>query len=265
MKELSQEACKQGELWGHAARDWAATQERDTVPLWSAALDAAQVGPGTRILDAGCGTGGASQLAAERGATVYAIDPSVNMITIARERMPRADFRIAELENLPFPNAEFDAAVSVNSLQFAANTRLAVHELSRVCKPGGRVVTAVFSDPAVCDVAHVFRAIVALFDKPPSGAGPFALSSPDVIRLLFESVIELRLDNIQEVSCTHNYPDLETAMKAQMSAGPTWRAVELLGEQRVRSAVQGALEQLRQPDGSVPLTNRFRVATGIRK
>ena len=57
----------QGDLWGQAARDWASIQEPMHRPLWEAMLDEARVGSGTHVLDAGCGGGGASVLATERG------------------------------------------------------------------------------------------------------------------------------------------------------------------------------------------------------
>ena len=56
----------QGHLWGGAARDWADLQEPQHTPLWRAMLDAARVSTGTLTLDAGCGGGGASELAAAR-------------------------------------------------------------------------------------------------------------------------------------------------------------------------------------------------------
>jgi hypothetical protein len=50
-------------------------------------------------------------------------------------------------------------------------------------------------------------------------------------------------------------------LRGQMSAGATWRAVEILGEDRVRGAIRRVLEDLCQPDGRVPLRNRYRIVT----
>ena len=47
----------QGQLWGARAEDWAAYVEQVCLPLFGAALDAARVTAGTRLLDAGCGAG----------------------------------------------------------------------------------------------------------------------------------------------------------------------------------------------------------------
>ena len=64
----------QGQLWGAHARDWAALGEQLCLPLLGAALDAAHVTAGTRLLDAGCGAGLLTLLAHLRGAQVTALD-----------------------------------------------------------------------------------------------------------------------------------------------------------------------------------------------
>ncbi len=264
MKELSELASKQGDLWGRAARDWATMQEPAAVPLWNAALDAARVGAGTRMLDAGCGAGGACVLAAARGADPFGVDPSVNLITIARERLPHCDFRIGELENIPHSNGNFDVAIAVNSMQYTADPELAMHELGRVTREGGRVVAVVFADPERCDNDRIFRAVVDLFPKPPTSAGPFALSAPGALQELVESVAGLSVEAIAEIDVVRDYEDVDNALRGQMAAGATWRAVEILGEDRVRAAIRGAVEQFLQPDGTVRMTNRFRYVVALR-
>jgi 2-polyprenyl-3-methyl-5-hydroxy-6-metoxy-1,4-benzoquinol methylase len=83
----------QGDMWGKAARDWAEFQEPMHQPLWVAMLDAGNVAKSSSICDVGCGGGGASLLAAERGASVSGPDAAEALIDIARERIPDADFR----------------------------------------------------------------------------------------------------------------------------------------------------------------------------
>src|SRR5919199_1247070 len=66
----------QGELWGARARDWAEVQEPAQSGLYGPVLDAGGVGEGTRLLDAGCGSGVATAVAHGRGATVAGVDPA---------------------------------------------------------------------------------------------------------------------------------------------------------------------------------------------
>ena len=76
----------QGDLWGKAARDWVELQEPKHEPLWDAMLEAGKVGRKSRVCDVGCGGGGASLLAAERGARVSGLDAAEALVGIARER-----------------------------------------------------------------------------------------------------------------------------------------------------------------------------------
>ena len=65
---ISAAAEVQRRLWGTDPRAWAELAESHNRPLFEAVLDAAGVGPGTRLLDVGCGSGLTLVLAAERGA-----------------------------------------------------------------------------------------------------------------------------------------------------------------------------------------------------
>jgi ubiquinone/menaquinone biosynthesis C-methylase UbiE len=95
--------------------------EQVGLPLMGAALDAARVTRGTRLLDAGCGAGLGALLANLRGATVTALDASAELLAIARARLPEADIREGDLETLPFDDEAFDAVTAVNSIFYAAD------------------------------------------------------------------------------------------------------------------------------------------------
>jgi ubiquinone/menaquinone biosynthesis C-methylase UbiE len=128
----------QGELWGARARDWATLQELFVRPAYEVVFDQAGVGSGTKLLDVGCGAGLAARLAAERGARVTGIDAAATLIEIARQRVPEGDFRVGEIEELPYPNDAFDVLTSFNSFQYAGNLGTALREARRVVKAEGR-------------------------------------------------------------------------------------------------------------------------------
>ncbi|EYT83651.1 methyltransferase type 11, partial [Streptomyces sp. Tu 6176] len=69
------------------ARDWSEIQERMLVPLYEAVHERLGVGPGTRLLALGCGTGLALLLAAARGAEVTGTDTRPEHLALARERL----------------------------------------------------------------------------------------------------------------------------------------------------------------------------------
>jgi SAM-dependent methyltransferase len=262
MLQLSDEALRQGELWGASARDWAELQEPAFQPLYEAVLDALQVKAGTAFLDAGCGSGGASLAAAHRGAQVSGIDVSVPMVTVARERLPKADFRIAELQEIPFANGQFDAVAAINSVQLAGDPRLAAFELGRVARTGGLVGIVVFAAPERCDLGAVFRAIVELFPSRPSGSGPFGLSGAGELESLIRATDGIRPRKVLEIDCPCVYADIDAAARAHLAAGPSVRAVQILGRDRVAEAVRKALRPFERGDGRVAMTNRFRCALG---
>ena len=96
-------AAVQGKLWGARPQDFAACLEQLCLPLHSAALDAARVTAGTRLLDAGCGAGLLALLASFRGAQVAALDAATAVVPIARQRLPEADDARGLRISLPCP------------------------------------------------------------------------------------------------------------------------------------------------------------------
>jgi SAM-dependent methyltransferase len=76
------------------------------------------------LLDVGCGTGGAAFLAAGHGARVAGLDASLDSVEVARERVPTGDFRVGDMESLPWPDGSFDVVTGSNSFQFGATRHL---------------------------------------------------------------------------------------------------------------------------------------------
>ncbi|MET7863300.1 class I SAM-dependent methyltransferase [Micromonospora taraxaci] len=111
-------------------------------------LDAADVGAGTRVLDAGTGSGTVAGLASARGAVVVAVDAEPSMVELTRRRVPSAEeVRLAALPRLPFTSGSFDAAVANFVINHVGDPRLAVDELRRVVRPSGRIAVTIWPDP----------------------------------------------------------------------------------------------------------------------
>jgi len=99
---------------------------------------------GSRILDAGCGSGWYALQLLARGATVDAIDASPEMVGHARRRFSaeaqqaRLTVQVADLAgHLPFDDATFDGAISALVMHYMRDWRPALQEIRRVLKPGG--------------------------------------------------------------------------------------------------------------------------------
>jgi ubiquinone/menaquinone biosynthesis C-methylase UbiE len=116
-------------------------------------VDLADLRPGETALEVGCGTGAVARAARARvgpAGQVFAIDPSGEMIAVARRKAARrhvqVDFRVAGIEALPLPDASVDAALSSLMMHHlpADLKRTGLAELRRVLKPGGRLVIVDF-------------------------------------------------------------------------------------------------------------------------
>jgi SAM-dependent methyltransferase len=251
----------QGQLWGRAAHDWAELQEPIALPLWEALLDAATVGPGMRLLDAGCGAGGASALAAGRGAQVNGLDAAEALLAIARARVPDGDFRLGDLEALPYGDATFDAVIAADVLAYVADPLAALRELRRVCARQGRVVLAIWGAPEACEQRAIIQAVRALLPRP-LDADPFALSVPGVLDELVTQA-SLTVLGSGVVVCPSEYPDGELFWQAQASTGPLQATMRVVGVQSLKAAVLRAVAPYRTDTGGVRLQNHFRYIAAL--
>jgi SAM-dependent methyltransferase len=119
---------------------------RYSVRLAPSFADFAGIGPGIRVLDVGCGPGAlTTELVHRLGATaVAAVDPSEQFVAAARERHPGVDVRIAAAEELPFADAEFDAALAQLVVHFMNDPVRGLAEMARVTRDGGVVAACVW-------------------------------------------------------------------------------------------------------------------------
>lgn len=116
-------------------------------------VDLAELRPGDTVLEVGCGTGAVARTARARvgpGGRVLGIDPSAEMIAVARRKAARKhldiDFRVAGIEALPFPDASVDVALSSLMMHHLPGDlkQTGLAEVRRVLKPGGRLVIVDF-------------------------------------------------------------------------------------------------------------------------
>jgi len=247
----------QGDLWGSRAADWTFLQEPMGSLVWHTALRLGQVGNGTRFLDAGCGGGGASIVAAAHGARICGIDASRALVDVARSRLPSARFEVGDLENLPFDDQSFDVALASNSLQYTSSAKAALGEIRRVLAPQGRLCMVQWGPPELCQAAQaIFPALASIMPPSTGAANPLDLSVPESQDQVLK---ETRFGPIarQLADFPMEYASVEDAWRAQRSAGPIEGACRAVGEPAVKQALTKALQPFVGVAGSVRLQNKF--------
>jgi SAM-dependent methyltransferase len=248
-------AAIQGELWGARAKDWSEMQEGLCAPLFEAVLRKMGIQQGISYLDIGCGSGRACQIAARMGAHVFGIDAAPGLIVIAKQRMPQGDFRVGDMEKLPYEDNSFDLVTGFNSFQFAANPVNALKEARRVARAQAPVVIATWGNPKDCEAAAYFNALAAL--SPPEASIPFALSDKEKLEAVAAQA-GLTPVKMEDIDCLWSYPNLEVALAGLLSDGAAVQAIRTSGEARVREAVVNAIAPFKTTSGGYWLENKFR-------
>lgn len=154
--------------------------------------DMARIQPGARVVDVGCGTGALTlEVTARVGVagTVTGVDPSPDMLGVARRKNGSIAWVEGSAERLPLPDRSVDAAVSQFALMFFADRTAGLAEMRRVLRPGGRLAVA------VCDAVERspgYAALAALLDRLFGQAvgdafrSPFSAGDPDHLRRIAE-------------------------------------------------------------------------------
>jgi len=161
-------------------------------PIHERIVETLAIGPGDRVLDVACGTGGVALRAAAVGAEVVGIDISVDQLEKARRAAAAESLGIrfdeGDCQALPYADAEFDAVVSAFGAIFAPDQDRTAAELARVCRPGGRLALTAWPTDAWSE-AHARAGRVFVED-----ADAREWFEPEHVRGLLGEAFELRFD-----------------------------------------------------------------------
>jgi len=150
--------------------------------------EALDVRSGQKVLDVAAGNGNASLAAARRWCDVVATDYVPALLERARERAAAErlaiEFREADAEALPFPNASFDVVVSTFGVMFTPDQDRAAAELIRVCRHGGKIGLANWTPEGF--IGQVFKAIGKHLPPPAGVKSPALWGTRARIAELFE-------------------------------------------------------------------------------
>jgi len=140
---VSRRRAKSQEFFATAAGSWDRLRSGlfgDSFYLWAVL---GLIDPALVVGDLGCGTGQLSETIAPHVKRVVAVDSSSDMLDAARTRLAElsnVDVRQGELEALPLEAGELDAAMMSLVLHYSADPALALAEVARVLRPGGRLL-----------------------------------------------------------------------------------------------------------------------------
>jgi SAM-dependent methyltransferase len=256
-----------GAAWGHAAVDWACLYEHYAVEVLAAMSAATGVGNGVDVVDVACGAGYAMRFMRGCGANVSGLDAAEALVAIARHRNPDADVRVGSMFALPWPDASFDVALSVNGIWGHCGDALV--EMRRVLRPGGKIGISFWGDGksgAPLDMRPVFVALAAL--TPPAGVDGMRntnrIAKPGVAE---EMLREAGFEVIERGSrvAVLEWPDEDIAWRSLASCGPMVPALEHSGPDVVRRDVLAAMAPLRNANGMYEYRNdhQFVIARAV--
>ncbi len=212
--------------------------------------------PGLRWLDSATGTGETAKRAARAGADVVGLDIAPALIDTARREAAdeglEIQYDVGDSEALPYGDASFDAISSSCGVMFAPDHDAVARELTRVCRPGGRIGLACWRPDST--LAEIFR-IQADFQPapPPPGIGsPFDWGREEHVTELLEDGFDLEFHSLESLLVM---PAAEDAWELfSTSYGPTKTLADSLDE--------GPREELRRR--FVELHARYDDGSGVR-
>ena len=207
-----------------------------TVPLADALCEAADLRPGSSVLDVATGTGHVALAAARRFCAITGVDYVPALLQEARARAGaeklQVQFREADAEQLPCEDTSFDYVLSAIGVMFTADHQRAADELLRVCRSGGVVGLANWTPTGF--VGQMLKLVGRHVLPPPGLQPPTRWGTEEGIRdLLGAGTAELTFTT---ASVTQRFPSPEFFADFFLNYyGPTLKASEALTQEGRRA------------------------------
>jgi SAM-dependent methyltransferase len=241
----------------------AATYHDFFTPVTSLAIKplliAVQVRPGASLLDVAAGPGSLAVEAARSGVKCTGVDLSPVMIQLAKNSSAGIEFRVADVENLPFADGSFDAVVCNFGLGHFPYPEASVSECVRVLKPGGRIALSWWDDPSKQRIQGLFReAIAEIGAVPPpdvpKGHAIYRFADTNEFRNLLEGadLIDVR---VEDHETTYLIPDVDTLWRGGLGSCALTASAIAHQDAATKAAIRAALERRAE---------RYRTSAGIK-
>lgn len=145
----------------------------------------ARVQRGERALDLACGTGDIAFAAAAQGARVVGLDITPRMLQLAAAKSRSARFLAGDMASLPFRPQSFDLVTTGYGLRNVPDLNIAIDEIARVLRPGGRLLSLDFNRPRPAVVRAAYLSYLTVVG---SALGWLLHRDPDTYRYIPESI-----------------------------------------------------------------------------
>ncbi len=278
---MAEENADQKAFWENWAAHWVTSQtdlDGLMAPVLDRVFDLADLRPGQRVLDIGCGTGTSTRIAAEAvapGGHVTGADISEPMLAQARRATAGTEglaFIAADVADHDFGPPGFDRIISRFGVMFFADPQAAFRNIARAMKPGARLCMACWSG---LERNPWFR-VPMIAAKERLGAPP-SLHPDAPGPLAFRDI-----NRVNDILLTAGFSDIAGQADALMLTppgdlmhvsahaariGPASRALEYFGAEEadfdaIVQQIAGAFEEFMTPDGArVPAEINFFTAT----
>ncbi|MFN8160908.1 MAG: class I SAM-dependent methyltransferase [Solirubrobacterales bacterium] len=194
-------------------------------------VDSADLHAGWRVLDVATGSGNAAIAAARLGTEATGCDYVPALLERGRERAAAERLPVTlvegDAEELPFPDGDFDAVLSVYGSMFAPDQGRTAAEIARVCRPGGRVALASWTPEGF--LGDMFRTMAAHVPPPAGVASPMLWGSEQHLAELFDESVDWTAHERRVHTFRFTSPEAFVDFFAT-NYGPTHKGFESLGE-----------------------------------
>ena len=231
-------------------------------------LQAAEVRVGNRLLDVATGPGTVAFEASKLGAQAFGVDLSLGMIEMARKSYPKIDFRVADVERLPFDDQSFDTVACNFGLGHFPNPEASVAECVRTLKQGGRIALSWWDQPSKIIQGLFLDAINEIGAKPPpdvpTGYSVFRFADTEEFSRLLKGA-KLSEVVIEEYKTTYLIPDVETLWRGGLGSFALTASAIAHQDSTTQSKIRAALERRAsayRTAGGLMLPVAFKIGVG---